>query len=144
VRTSSKSAKPVSILIVDDNEFVRWAIRETIAKSRPEWNICGEATNGEEALNIVMALEPDVVLLDQSMPRMTGLSAAAHIKKHRPRTHVLLLTAYQLEDLSDPVEARSYTYVDKSNAARDLVPAVELLVTKGKRRQKALTATASR
>ena len=132
------------ILIVDDNEFMRWAIRDMIKKSRPEWELCGEASNGEEAVQAVISLEPDVVLLDESMPRMTGLSAAAQIKKLGLRTRVLLLTAYELQDLSDAGGTEAFAYVDKSHAARDLVPAIEALITQRARHRRSRQADVAR
>ena len=64
------------ILIADDHEIVREGIRTLIDRSRPEWDICGEATNGEEAIEAVKSLKPDVVVLDITMPKMSGLEAA--------------------------------------------------------------------
>ena len=69
------------ILLVDDHEIVREGIRTLITRSRPDWEICGEARDGEEALEAVRTLKPDVVILDITMPKMSGLEAAPRIAK---------------------------------------------------------------
>jgi len=60
---------------VDDHEIVREDIRTLIDRSRSEWEICGEATNGEEAIEVTKTLKPDIIVLDITMPRMSGSSA---------------------------------------------------------------------
>lgn len=67
------------ILIVDDHEIVRKGIRDIIRESRPEWEICGEASSGAEAIELGKALKPDVAILDISMPGMSGVEAASQI-----------------------------------------------------------------
>ncbi len=57
---------PPKILIVDDHEVVRQGVRAIILKSRPEWEVCGEAADGKEAIRAVKAVQPDVVILDIS------------------------------------------------------------------------------
>jgi YesN/AraC family two-component response regulator len=69
----------VRILVVDDHEVVREGVRNIINKARPEWEICGEATNGHEAIETVMRLRPDIILLDITMPRLSGLECARRI-----------------------------------------------------------------
>ena len=64
------------ILIVDDHEIVREGIRTLLGRSRSEWQICGEASNASEALTAVKTLEPDVVILDITMPGTRGLEVA--------------------------------------------------------------------
>ena len=70
---------PVRVLIVDDHEIVREGISQLITRSRPEWLICGQATNGEQAIELVQSLLPDVVVLDISMPKLNGLQVASKI-----------------------------------------------------------------
>ena len=69
------------ILIVDDHEIVREGIRTLIVRSRPDWEICGEASDGEQAVKAIVALKPDVVVLDITMPKLSGLEAASQIAK---------------------------------------------------------------
>ena len=63
----------VTILIVDDHEVVREGVRTIINRARPQWQICGEAANGQEAIDAAMRLIPDIILLDITMPVMTDL-----------------------------------------------------------------------
>jgi NarL family two-component system response regulator LiaR len=67
------------IVIVDDHEIVREGIRTLITRSRPEWNIVGEASSGTDAIEICKTLKPDVLVLDITMPGMSGLEAALKI-----------------------------------------------------------------
>lgn len=119
------------ILVVDDNEFMRWAIKNLIAKSRPEWQVCGEASNGAEAVTAASSLKPDIVILDQSMPVMSGLQAASRMTKLGIRSRILLLTAFDPKDITLAAEssgAPSYPCVDKSRSGYELVPALDALV----------------
>ncbi len=119
------------ILIVDDNEFMRWAIRNLIAKSRPGWEVCGEAANGADAVRAATTLKPDVVILDESMPVMSGLQAASRMTKLGLRARILLLTAFEPKDIGVAAELAglpSYPYVDKSRSGIDLLPLVDSLI----------------
>jgi DNA-binding NarL/FixJ family response regulator len=120
------------ILLVDDHEIVREGIRTLITRSRPEWEICGEARDGEEALEAVRALKPDVVILDITMPKMSGLEAAPRIAKLGLGCRVLMFTMHDSERLSTEVrQAEAQGLVLKSQAARDLVRAVDQLLDGG-------------
>ena len=123
---------PARILLVDDHEIVREGIRTLITRSRPEWEICGEARDGEEALVAVRALRPDVVILDITMPKMSGLEAAPRIAKLGLGCRVLMFTMHDSERLSTEVrQAEAQGLVLKSQAARDLVRAVDRLLDGG-------------
>jgi DNA-binding NarL/FixJ family response regulator len=120
------------ILLVDDHEIVREGIRTLIARSRPEWEICGEARDGEEALEAVRALKPDVVILDITMPKMSGLEAAPRIAKLGLGCRVLIFTMHDSERLSSEVrQAKAQGLVLKSQASRDLIRAVDHLLSGG-------------
>jgi|SRR5450631_1902304 DNA-binding NarL/FixJ family response regulator len=123
---------PARILLVDDHEIVREGIRTLIARSRPEWEICGEAGNGEEALEAVKTLKPDIVILDITMPKMNGLEAAPRIAKLGLGCRVLMFTMHDSERLSGEVrQAEAQGLVLKSQAARDLIRAVDRLLAGG-------------
>jgi len=79
------------ILIADDNEFVRRALKALI-ESHKEWNVVGEAKDGQDAIERVRELHPDIVVLDLAMPRMNGLEAARELAKIEPELPVLLCT----------------------------------------------------
>ena len=117
------------ILLVDDHEIVREGIRTLITRSRPEWEICGEARDGEEALEAVRALRPDVVILDITMPKMSGLEAAPRIAKLGLGCRVLMFTMHDSDRLaSEARRAQAQGLVLKSQAARDLIRAIDRLL----------------
>lgn len=91
------------ILIVDDNYSVRRSLRQLLEKS-PEWEVCGEAEDGRQAVEKATALNPDLILMDFLMPNMNGLEAAREIAKLSPRPPILMLTMYMSNQLVD--EAR--------------------------------------
>jgi DNA-binding NarL/FixJ family response regulator len=120
------------ILIADDHEIVREGIRTLIDRSRPEWDICGEAKNGEEAIEAVKTLRPDVIVLDITMPRMSGLEAAPRIAKLGVGCRVLMFTMHDSDRLASEVRnAQAQGLVLKSQAARDLIRAIERLLAGG-------------
>lgn len=88
-----------SILIVDDNTVLRRLIRSYIEPQGP-WRICGEAENGEVAVEKVRQLHPDIVILDFQMPVMDGLEAARRIALIAPATTMVMLTMHNCEELS--------------------------------------------
>jgi len=120
------------ILIVDDHEIVREGIRTLLGRSRPDWAICGEASNGMDALEKVRNLEPDIVILDITMPGMSGLEAAVRINKMGVRSKILIFTMHESERLATEVrDVGGRGYVLKSQAARDLVQAIERILGGG-------------
>jgi DNA-binding NarL/FixJ family response regulator len=120
------------ILIVDDHEIVREGIRTLLGRSRSEWQICGEASNASEALMAVKNLEPDIVILDITMPGTSGLEVAKRIKNMQIPSRVLIFTMHESERLATEVrEAGAHGYVLKSQAARDLVSAIEEVLSGG-------------
>ena len=86
------------ILIVDDAAAIRRALRASIER-RTGWKVCGEAENGKMAVDMVRELEPDVVVLDLSMPIMNGLEAARLISALAPRTRMLMFTLHAQPEL---------------------------------------------
>jgi two-component system response regulator YesN len=83
-----------SVLIVDDEELSRMAVRRLLARLFPEVTIVGEAENGRAGIEMALALEPDIVLMDIRVPVVHGLDAAARIVESRPRTRIIILSAY--------------------------------------------------
>ena len=120
------------VLIVDDHEIVREGIRRLLTRSRPDWEIMGEATNGKQAVEAVQKLHPSVVVLDVTMPGMSGLEAASHIARLQPDCRILIFTMHDSDRLSAEVRsAGAHGYVQKSQASRDLVDAMETLLQGG-------------
>ena len=85
------------ILIADDDATIRLLLRRLLEK-HPSWHVCGDASNGAEAIQKIDQLEPDVVVMDLSMPIMTGLQAATEIVKTHPRLPMLLISVQEVSN----------------------------------------------
>jgi DNA-binding NarL/FixJ family response regulator len=113
------------ILIADDHEVVRHGVR-VLLESRPGWEVCGEASDGWEAVAKVAQLKPDVVTLDIGMPNLNGLDAARQILRRAPHQKILFMTIYESEQVVQAVrDTGARGLVLKSDAARELISAVE-------------------
>jgi DNA-binding NarL/FixJ family response regulator len=120
------------ILIVDDHEIVREGLRNLLSQSRPGWVICGQARNGEEAVEAVRDLAPDAVVMDITMPIMSGLEAARRITKLGTTCRVLIFTMHESDRLGQEVrDAGAQGYVLKSQAAKNLIVAIETILAGG-------------
>jgi DNA-binding NarL/FixJ family response regulator len=116
------------ILIADDHELVRQGVRHTL-ESVPEWEVVGEASNGPEAIDLSEKTLPDVVVLDLTMPGMSGLDAIRPILKASPETRILVVSIHDSDELIHEVlAAGARGYLLKSDAARDLISAVQSLL----------------
>jgi DNA-binding NarL/FixJ family response regulator len=117
------------ILLADDHEIVLEGIRNLVGRSKRPWEICGEASNGEQALGMVKALKPDLVVLDITMPTMSGLEAARQIARLENAPKILMFTMHESGRLGiEAREAGAQGYVLKSEAARDLIRAIDFLL----------------
>lgn len=118
----------VRILIADDHDIVRSGMK-SILQSQAGWEICGEATNGHDAITLAGELKPNVIILDFFMPKINGLDAARQILRVNPEQKILFLTVMDSEDIARKVlEVGARGYVLKSDAARDLVAGVITLL----------------
>ena len=113
------------ILIADDHSVVRAGLR-TLLESRGDWEVCGEAADGREAVEKATKLKPDVAVLDIGMPLLNGVEAARRIHKASPGTEILILTMHESDDLvQQVVEAGARGYILKDDADRILIAAVD-------------------
>jgi DNA-binding NarL/FixJ family response regulator len=118
---------PLRIVVVDDHAVVRRGVR-ALLESQPGWEVAAEATTGREAVEVVRRLQPDIVIMDLSLPELNGLDATRQILKESPRTEVLVLTMHHSEELARNVlQAGARGYVLKSDADESLIAAVESL-----------------
>ncbi|HZP31851.1 MAG TPA: response regulator transcription factor [Candidatus Acidoferrales bacterium] len=114
------------LLVADDHDVVRKGVR-TLLEEQPGWEVAAEAADGREAVEKAKQVQPDVTILDLSMPELNGLEAAREILKS-VQTKVLILTMYDSDPLiRQTLEAGARGYLLKSDAGRDLVSAVDAL-----------------
>jgi two-component system, NarL family, response regulator NreC len=115
---------PIRILVVDDHTLFRQGI-VGLLESQPDIEVVGQASSGNEALSAAVALSPDIVLMDISMPGTSGLNATAEIKERLPGSNVLILTIHDREDyLYQALRAGASGYVLKGADIHDLLDAV--------------------
>ena len=110
---------PARILVVDDNAAARTAIRSLLDLN--SFQVCGEAKDGKEAIEKVLELKPDIVLLDINMPGMNGVRTASKIRKIYP-TKIVFLTIHKIPGTVQATRQWSDAFVSKSAAATELVP----------------------
>jgi DNA-binding NarL/FixJ family response regulator len=123
---------PARILIADDHEVVREGLVSLLAKSRPDWQVCGEATNGEQAIQTTRQLRPDLVVMDITMPGLNGLEASSRLRTLGMSCPILIFTMHDSERLvADVRRSGAQGYVLKSQAGRDLVRAIDTLLGGG-------------
>ncbi len=124
----------LSILVVDDHEAVRRGIR-TLLSSRAGWSVCGEASDGIEAVEKAKRLRPDVVLMDVSMPRMDGIEATRIIRHEVPASNVIIVSRNDPTAIRQAaVEIDAKGFVDKSRISQDLLATIEAVVKNGAER----------
>jgi DNA-binding NarL/FixJ family response regulator len=115
------------ILIADDHEVARKGIR-ALLEEQAGWEVCGEAKDGREAVELTHQLNPDVILMDIGMPNLNGLDAARQILAVTPEARILILTVHDSEQaVREVLAAGARGFLLKSDAGRDLVAAIEAL-----------------
>jgi len=113
------------ILVVDDNERIRRGVLKILA-SKKNWNVCGEARDGMEAIRKARELLPDLILLDISMPGLNGLEAARLLRQEIANTKILLMSQYDpVPLLPGAIQAGANGCVDKSRLGTDLLSCIE-------------------
>lgn len=117
-------AEHIRVGLIDDHAVVRQGLRAFLA-SQPDLLVVGEAGSGEEALGLVAAQVPDVVLLDLVMPGMDGVETLRRLKQMSPHTQVVVLTSYLQDELIFPaVRAGARSYLLKDAGAEEIAEAV--------------------
>ena len=117
--------KTLRLLVVDDHDVVRAGVRMLLARHHG-FEICGEASNGLDAVQKAESLKPDVAVVDIRMPDLDGLEVTRRIRKISPQTEVVILTMYDSGHLvGEAIRAGARCYVLKTAVGRDLAAAVE-------------------
>src|SRR6202007_969252 len=115
--------KPARVLIADDHEVVRHGIR-VMVQSCPNFEICGEASDGRQAVQMAAQLKPNVVIIDIGMPQLNGLDATRQIVHADPDVKDLILTMHESDQIvREVLAAGARGYLLKSDAGRDLIAA---------------------
>ena len=119
---------PTRILIADDDDSIRKLLRRLLEEN-PDWQICGEARNGTDAIAQVQQLTPDIAILDLAMPQMNGLDAARMIRETAPTLPMLLLTVQDVsaELATEAIKAGFSGAVSKSTGY-EVVQGIETLL----------------
>jgi signal transduction histidine kinase/ActR/RegA family two-component response regulator len=117
------------ILIADDHEVLRRGIR-TMLESEKEWEVCGEAIDGQEVVEKAASLNPDLVILDINMPVLNGVAAVREILRHRPQMKILVFSVHDSDQtIREILSAGAHGYLSKAKAGQELVQVVKLLLS---------------
>jgi DNA-binding NarL/FixJ family response regulator len=124
VGQAPEMSKSLRVLLCDDMRQVRLILR-TEMSLECDLEIVGEATNGAEAIELARGSQPDVVILDLTMPVMNGLEALPLIREAAPSARVIMLSAHGTSDMKDKaVAAGASRYIEKTASTREIVDAV--------------------
>ena len=114
----------IRVLICDDQAIARHGL-QMILGSASDLEVIGQAADGQEAVDLIPTLMPDVVLMDLKMPRMNGVQATRWIRRHHPDVQVLVLTTYDADEwVFDAVRAGANGYILKDTPPEQLLQAV--------------------
>src|SRR5689334_19439006 len=121
----SAMKQKIRVLVADDHPVVRKGLQSCLVKQE-SLKLVGEAADGEEALQKALALSPDVVLLDISMPRQDGLAVTAALRKDAPQIKILILSMHSNKEyLFRIIQAGAHGYVSKGASPDELLHAIE-------------------
>jgi len=122
---------PVRILIADDDTSIRYLLRR-ILEERPGWEVCGEATTGNDAVAKIKQLSPDLAIIDLAMPDQNGIEAARQIFATSPLTPMLLLTVQEVStELARAARDAGFRGAVTKGSGREVVVAIETLLNQG-------------
>lgn len=129
----------IKVLLVDDQTLIRQGL-ESLLTISDALTICGQASDGEEAINVIDSVQPDVVLMDIRMPRMDGIEATKRLRQTHPRLPILILTTFDDHELIiKAIAAGAKGYLLKDVSLETLVDAIRTLVNGGTWLQPAIT-----
>jgi DNA-binding NarL/FixJ family response regulator len=127
VRTGSVQHGSKRVMLVDDHTMVRRGLRALI-ESVPGWEVCAEAEDGYQALATAVAAQPDIIVMDLSMPRLGGIDATVQLRKLLPAVEILILTMHESDHLIDQaLKAGALGYLLKGDSGDKLMDALQTL-----------------
>jgi DNA-binding NarL/FixJ family response regulator len=131
-RNSNRATAKIRVMLVDDHLVMREALRNVV-NSQPDLTVVAQADGGDSALKLLKQVEPDVVLMDGSMPEMNGMEATRRLKKVQPAAKIIGLTLYgDTGYLEEMIAAGVHGYVLKTSGAEKLVEAIRAVAAGGK------------
>jgi DNA-binding NarL/FixJ family response regulator len=113
----------IRILIADDHPVFRFGLR-TLLQAEPGFDVVGEATSGEQAIELAASLEPDIILMDINMPGLNGIEATRRILRDRPHIGVLIITMFDDDTLFAAVRAGARGYLLKGAEGEETLRAI--------------------
>jgi DNA-binding NarL/FixJ family response regulator len=124
VQHVAAASDPIRVLLCDDAEGFRALMRSSLAED-PSIEVVGEAADGVAGVQATADLQPDVVLLDMSMPRMGGLQAIPKMRRHAPRTSIIGLSSLSAARMAGPsIEIGAHSYLEKGTELDDIRAAI--------------------
>lgn len=116
---------PTSILLADDQAMFRDAVRALIEK-RGDFEVVGEASDGRQAVSMTLEIRPDVILMEISLPRLSGIEATQRLLRDAPRSKVLILSRHEgRSHVEQALRSGAAGYVTKSSSSQELIQAIE-------------------
>jgi DNA-binding NarL/FixJ family response regulator len=117
--------RKVRVLIADDNPTIMGMVKK-ILNARPGFDVVGEASDGQQAVILAESLKPDVIVINVTMPKMSGFEAARRIRVHVPDSAIVILSSHKDQQfIAEARKAGANGYVQKSDADDQLVSAIE-------------------
>ena len=121
----------IKIAIVDDHDIIRAGIKSVLEK-HSQYEVCVEAANGEAALKAAEEFKPDILLLDISMPKLSGLDIITQIKRVSPQSKIIIISVYKLGAyILKALRCGVNGYINKDNVAEELIPALSRVMAGG-------------
>jgi two-component system, NarL family, nitrate/nitrite response regulator NarL len=122
MQSGSKASAAATLIIADDHELLRGSMRDLLRRE-PDFRVIDEAKDGQEAIELCRLHRPDLVLMDISMPRVSGLEATQAIKEERPATKVLIMSAKHI-GTTEVLRRGAEGYISKLAPLKDLLEAI--------------------
>src|SRR5262245_13992294 len=120
----------IRVLVADDHDRTRRSISSFLSRQN-DFAICGEAADGVQAVEQARNLVPDVIVMDFSMPKMDGLTAARAIRQENPSAHIVMISLNEPSILKEISSHQGLAFIDKANLVDDLIPTLRHVANHG-------------